>query len=193
MPRLILASQSPRRKALLEQLGLDFQVMPADIDETVTPGEGPGEFVRRMARQKAAAILAREPGALVLGSDTAVVLDDHIMGKPRDQADGAAMLARLSGRSHQVFSAVALAGPNGVEDRLNINEVRFRPITPAEAEAYWNTGEPSDKAGGYAIQGLGAIFVEHLAGSYSGVMGLPLFETAALLQASNLPILTPQI
>lgn len=178
---LYLASQSPRRRELLAQLGLSFEVMHVDVDESVRLGEGPEEYVRRVAVAKAEAGLAAHPGQLVLGSDTAVVVDEHILGKPRDAVHAVAMLTELSGRSHRVLTGVALAGGERIRYRLSDSRVSFRAISEAEAWAYWRTGEPADKAGGYAIQGLGAAFVADLAGSYSGVMGLPLFETAQLL------------
>jgi len=157
--------------------------MPVDVDETVRAGEAPELYVDRLALEKArAGLKAVGGGWLVLGSDTAVVVGDRILGKPRDRAHGLEMLAMLSGREHRVLSAVALVGDGREESRLSVSHVRFRPLQAGEAEAYWDTGEPADKAGGYAIQGLGAMFIERLEGSYSGVMGLPLFETASLLR-----------
>jgi septum formation protein len=143
------------------------------------------DYVVRLARAKALAVRARGVQLPVLAADTAVLLDDTIFGKPRDRADGMAMLARLAGRTHRVLTAVALAGATGVAFRLSATEVRLRAISAAECAAYWDSGEPRDKAGGYAIQGRGAVFVEHLSGSYSGVVGLPLFETAQLLGAAG--------
>lgn len=185
-PLLCLASQSPRRRELLAQIGVAHLSGAADIDETVLPGERAEDYVLRLACAKASAVLARGARLPVLAADTAVVVDGIICGKPRDRADGLAMLARLSGRTHRVLTAVALARPAGVTSRLSVSEVRLRPLTPAECAAYWDTGEPLDKAGGYAIQGRGGLFIEHLAGSYSGVMGLPLFETAELLRAAGI-------
>ena len=185
-PMIFLGSASPRRAELLAQIGVAFQVLVADIDETPKPGESAEIYVLRMALEKAKAVLAQsEPSVLpVLAADTSVVVDGDILGKPRDQAEAMAMLARLSGRTHQVLTAVALVG-SGVEaaraSRLSVNKVRFRVISEAERLAYWQTTEPQDKAGAYAIQGHAAVFIEHLEGSFSGVMGLPLFETAALL------------
>lgn len=180
-----LASASPRRKQLLEQLGLRFEVVVADVDETPLPGEAPRDYVVRVARLKVEAtttrLRKRRLSRPVLAADTAVVLDGAILGKPRDRAEGLGMLARLSGRRHQVLSAVALLNDGLLRTALSESEVAFRAIGPEEAAAYWDSGEPQDKAGGYGIQGLGALFVERLEGSYSGVMGLPLFETAALL------------
>ena len=178
---LILASASPRRADLLRQLGVAFEARPSDIDESPEPAEQAGTYVRRMALEKARAADAG-PARLVMGADTAVVLGDSILGKPRDRNHGLAMLAQLSGRTHRVLSAVALRTGEREQVVLNTSRVRFRVISPAEAAIYWDTGEPRDKAGGYAIQGLGAVFVARLCGSYSGVMGLPLYETAAVLR-----------
>jgi len=180
-----LASASPRRRALLAQIGVAFVVAAADVDETVRPGEYPDDYVLRVARAKALAVHGRAPGLPVLAADTTVVVDGEICGKPAGEADGVAMLLRLAARSHQVLTAVALSDGTGVRERLSASEVRFRAIGSAEASAYWASGEPRDKAGGYAIQGLGAVFVEYLSGSYSGVMGLPLFETAQLLREAR--------
>lgn len=181
---LILASSSPRRAALLDQIGVRYRVRAVDVDETWLPGEDPAAYVRRLALAKARAGAAAAGGALALGADTAVVLDGEVLQKPCDRADALAMLACLSGRSHQVLSAVALAGAGGTRDalRLSVSTVTFRPILPAEARAYWDSGEPRDKAGAYAIQGFGAVFVSRVEGSYSGVVGLPLYETAELLR-----------
>ncbi|MCB1874689.1 MAG: septum formation inhibitor Maf [Chromatiales bacterium] len=181
-PQIYLASASPRRAELLQQIGVGFLVRPVDIPELPLPGEKPHSFVERLARQK-----ARACGAVpALGSDTAVVLDGEILGKPRDRADGLAMLARLSGREHQVLTAVALVTAESESVRVSTSRVWFRPLADAERVAYWATGEPADKAGGYGIQGQAAMFIERLQGSYSGVMGLPLFETAELLRAAGI-------
>lgn len=189
-PDFYLASTSPRRRQLLEQLGLRFEVVVPEVDETPLPGEAPTDYVLRLARAKAEAVAARlgNPAAPVLAADTAVVLETAILGKPRDREDGLAMLARLSGRRHQVLSAVALWRAGRLETALSRSEVRFRGISVEEARSYWESGEPADKAGGYAIQGLGAVFVEHLEGSFSGVMGLPLFETVELLQKAGVRV-----
>jgi septum formation protein len=184
---LCLASASPRRRALLRQIGVPHLVYPADIDETAMPGEAPAAYVQRMARAKAVAVQAQRPSLVVLAADTTVVIDGEICGKPHDEAAGVAMLLRLSGRAHQVLTAVALAAAAGVAARLCVSEVRFRALSALECHAYWRSGEPRDKAGGYAIQGFGAVFVEALSGSYSGVMGLPLFETAQLLVEAGIP------
>lgn len=190
MSALYLASASPRRKLLLEQLGLRFKVLPADVDETRRPGEAPAGYVLRLAVAKAETAAARlgDPDARVLGADTAVVLGSTVFGKPRDRDEGLAMLAQLSGRSHQVLSAVALWHRGVLSTSLSVSRVSFRAIAAAEAEAYWATGEPKDKAGGYGIQGRGAVFVGRLEGSYSGVMGLPLAETAGLLHRAGVGV-----
>lgn len=186
-PVVCLASVSPRRRELLSQIGVPHTVVGADIDETVHSGESPREYVVRMARQKALTVRERGERLPVLAADTTVVLDDVIYGKPQDRADGIAMLGRLSARTHEVLTAVAVADARGVDLRLSVSAVRFRGLTPEECAAYWDTGEPRDKAGGYAVQGAAAVFVESLSGSYSGVMGLPLFETAELLRAAGVP------
>jgi septum formation protein len=185
-PLLTLASVSPRRRELLERIGVAHVVSAADIDETVQPGEVPADYVVRMACAKARAVRARRTDLPVLAADTTVVLDGVILAKPRDRADAIAMLGRLSGRTHQVLTAVALATASGVAFRLSTSEVRMRAVTPEECAAYWETGEPRDKAGGYAIQGRGALYIEHLSGSFSGVMGLPLYETGQLLAAAGI-------
>jgi septum formation protein len=179
-----LASASPRRSELLRQIGVRFEVRPAALAEHHTPGEAPDAYVLRLASAKAAAVwgaLAADERAPVLAADTAVVLDGEVLGKPADRLEAAQMLERLSGRSHRVLTAVALRGEGGTESLLSDSEVRFRATTAAERLAYSQTDEPLDKAGGYGIQGRAAVFVEYLRGSYSGVVGLPLFETAALL------------
>jgi septum formation protein len=185
-PLLTLASESPRRRELLGQIGVAHVVSAADIDETVRQGEAPADYVVRMACAKARAVHARSAHLPVLAADTTVVVDGLILAKPRDRTDGLAMLARLSGRSHQVLTAVALAAASGITFRLSASEVRMRAVTPEECAAYWETGEPRDKAGGYAIQGRGALFIEYLSGSFSGVMGLPLYETGQLLAAAGI-------
>lgn len=187
-----LASRSPRRAELLRQLGVGFRVVSAPVDEAVLADESPQHYVQRLARAKAEAALpavAGESQAPLLAADTAVVVDDTILGKPQNREHGLAMLARLAGRSHRVLSAVALWTPAGLREALSTSEVRFRAIARAEAEAYWDTGEPADKAGGYAIQGYAAVFIEWLQGSYSGVMGLPLYETAKLLRQAGLEVM----
>ena len=190
MATLHLASGSPRRRELLAQIGVPFVTLIASIDETALPDEPAQRYVERLAREKALAGLAtlgRPEGAVVLGADTAVVLDGRILGKPNDRADALSTLAALSGREHEVMTAVALAAADRVESRVVVSRVRFRPLRPGEAEAYWATGEPRDKAGGYGIQGLAAVFVSQLEGSYSAVVGLPLCETAQLLEVFGIP------
>ena len=188
VPRLVLASASPRRRELLAQIGVPHEVRAADVDERLLEGEAPAAGALRLAAAKARAVpAALGTGRPVLGADTIVVLDGVTLGKPRDREDALAMLARLSGRTHRVLSAVALATAQGVAQRLSDSAVRLRALTPAECVAYWETGEPADKAGAYAIQGRGAVFIAALEGSYSGVMGLPLFETAELLAAAGIP------
>ncbi len=188
MPALFLASASPRRRELLTQIGVPFSLLSVSIDETPGTAEAPDTYVQRLAREKALAGLAQvdQDSACVLGADTTVVLDQQILGKPADKADALAMLQALSGREHQVMTAIALANGAGCEVRLVCSRVRFRAIGVDEAERYWASGEPQDKAGGYAIQGWGAVFVSSLEGSYSAVVGLPLCETAQLLEAYGL-------
>ncbi|MCC6303097.1 MAG: septum formation inhibitor Maf [Gammaproteobacteria bacterium] len=181
MVSLILASTSPRRRELLSQLGVRFEVVAVEVDERVRPGEAPEAYVTRLAREKARAGAAAAGGSvLALGADTVVVLDGEVLQKPAGRDEALAMLARLSGRTHRVLSGVALAG-RGEGVRMSESRVTFRDIGVRERQAYWETGEPADKAGAYAIQGLGAIFVDRLEGSYSGVVGLPLRETAEML------------
>ncbi|HEY5791012.1 MAG TPA: Maf family protein [Gammaproteobacteria bacterium] len=186
-PRLCLASRSPRRQELLRQVGVEFAVVDVEVDEGRHPDEAPGDYVERVALDKARAAQRRHPGVLLLAADTAVVVDGEVLGKPRDRADGLAMLARLSGRGHTVMTAVALVGDGRESSRVNVSRVHFRAIDANERAAYWATGEPADKAGGYAIQGRAALFVSQLEGRYSAVMGLPLFETGELLRAAGLP------
>jgi septum formation protein len=192
-PVLVLASGSPRRAELLDQIGVRYRISVADIDETVRAPEAPGDYVLRLAAAKAAAVRDRQRARLpVLGADTTVVVDGAILGKPADLAEARVMLRALSGRVHQVYSAVALATTGtvdesvqavggGIATRLSVTDVTFRALSDSEIDAYWETGEPRDKAGGYGIQGRGAVFVARIAGSYSGVVGLPLYETADLL------------
>lgn len=183
-PRVILASASPRRQALLRQIGVACQVCPQDIDETRRPDEAPKVYVRRMADEKAEAALgsgADTESAVIVASDTSVVCEGAVLGKPETEAEAVSMLQLLAGREHQVLTAVTVADASHRAQALSESKVLFREIPDAEARRYWQSGEPLGKAGGYAIQGLGAVFVKTLVGSYSGVMGLPLFETARLL------------
>jgi septum formation protein len=194
---IYLASASPRRRELLQQIGVSFRLIGAELDETPMAAEAPAGYVSRLALAKADAGWQRSRDlcdardmydAPVLAADTAVVLDGRILGKPQDKTDAATMLLELSGRTHQVLTAVAVRSVAGNEVKISESWVAFRPVDAAEAAAYWNTGEPRDKAGGYAIQGYAAVFIADLKGSYSGVMGLPLFETAALLNSAGVAI-----
>lgn len=189
MKQLILASASPRRQQLLQQIGVSCTISPQDIDETPLAGESPAALARRLAERKAAA--ARNEGTseitVVLASDTVVACHERALGKPRDEAEAVAMLQSLSGREHEVLTAVTASSDTRSETILSRSLVSFREISESEARLYWRSGEPRDKAGAYAIQGLGAVFVKDLHGSYSGVMGLPLYETAALLAQFGVP------
>ena len=187
-----LASLSPRRQKLLSQIGISFELLKVREDETYRRGETPEQYVIRLALAKAKAgqdSLQGRPLLPVLGADTIVVVEQKILGKPRDRDDGLAMLAGLSGREHCVLSAVALVAGTRRATRLQKSWVRLRELSPTECQAYWNTGEPIDKAGAYAIQGLAAAFITELKGSYSGVMGLPLFETTELLRNFGIHVL----
>ena len=183
-PDLILASSSPRRRELLDQIGVTFKVMPSEIPEVPGALELPEDYVRRIALEKALAVQTLESGIdlPILSADTEVVLDGEIFGKPVDEAHAREMLEKLSGREHFVLSAVSLVHQDAHHEALSITQVRFRELSLKEICAYWQTGEPSGKAGAYAIQGLGSLFIERLSGSFSGVMGLPLHETAVLLR-----------
>jgi len=185
-PRLVLASQSPRRRELLAQLGLALDVRPSDADEAVHPGEPPRDYVLRVAREKARAV----PGDLVLAADTAVVLGDEVLGKPAGDDDARRMLRALSGTEHEVLTAVVVrrAAIRLELDAVVATKVRFAPLGPAEIDWYVGTGEPLDKAGAYAIQGAGGAFVVGVEGSVSNVVGLPLAETAALLRRAGLSL-----
>ena len=180
--RIVLASQSPRRRELLSLIGIPHEVRPADLDESILPGESPTEHAERLARAKAEAVAAREPAAVVIGSDTIVVLDGDILGKPRDAKEAAAILRRLSGRTHTVHTAVAVARNGRTVSGVESVEVTFRPLTDSQIETYIATGEPMDKAGAYGIQGYGAVIVERVHGDYFAVMGLALGRLVALLE-----------
>ena len=189
-PALLLASRSPRRADLLRTLGVEFRLIDVEVDETPGRHEAPDAYVRRLAREKARAGQAAAPAASppVLAADTTVVLDGEILGKPLDDADARAMLARLAGRPHEVLTGVAVLDGRGLlVDTVVATRVRFRALTPAEIAAYVASGEPLDKAGAYGIQGLGGALVERIEGSYSNVVGLPLAETLALLDAAGVP------
>jgi len=183
--RIQLASASPRRSQLLRQIGVAHDIRPVNLDESRRSGESPRDYVLRLALEKASAGAAMGGGLPVLAADTTVAIGEEIFGKPRDGNDGVRMLAALSGRSHGVLTAVALANAGRLETAISETRVTFRALTAAECRNYWASGEPVDKAGAYAIQGFGAVFIARLEGSYSGVMGLPLFETAALLDAAG--------
>lgn len=184
MQPIYLASASPRRSALLRQIFVPHQILIPDIDETRLAGESPAEYVLRLARAKAMRVWERlQPDEVrpVLAADTTVALGEQIFGKPAHRAEGVAMLQSLAGRSHQVYTAVALCHQGQLQHALSVSEVSFKHLSERECQAYWNSGEPQDKAGGYAVQGLAAAFITQLSGSYSGVMGLPLAEVAQLL------------
>ena len=208
---LILASASPRRSELLRQIAVRFTILAADLDETRLVDESPEDYVARLALEKARAGYSLQDGRSVkdgnggkngnssddrtlpsLGADTIVVCEGKVFGKPRDQADAATMLMALSGRVHTVMTAVAVSQGPCSSSRLTKTLVRFRTISQSECQTYWQTGEPQGKAGGYAIQGLGAVFVDHLEGSYSGVVGLPLSETAEILGEFGIPLWTSE-
>ena len=184
--QIILASASPRRMELLDQIKVTYRVNPVDLDETPRPNEAPLDYVQRLAAEKSAACVLQLGDRLpVLAADTAVVLDDLIMGKPNGPDDALSMLRRLSGKMHRVYSAISLRGKEHGQ-AVSITEVTFRPLTECEITAYWQSGEPVDKAGSYAIQGMGCVFVASINGSFSGVVGLPLFETAELLSRQGI-------
>ncbi|MEH6473116.1 MAG: Maf family protein [Halopseudomonas sp.] len=185
---LVLASRSPRRRELLTQIGVKFECASADIDESLRDGETPAQYVSRLALEKAQAVAINFPDHWVLGSDTTVVCDAQVLGKPTDKTDAVAMLQQLSGRRHQVMTAVALVQGERQRSLRVSTDVVFKSLSQAECERYWDTGEPQDKAGSYGIQGLGAVFVERVEGSYSAVVGLPLQEIAELLQQLGMPI-----
>lgn len=192
VPDLYLASQSPRRRELLRQIGVRHAVISASIPEQPAAGETALDYVQRLAREKAAAGFAQLlqqnfPGAPVLGADTLGLLNGEILEKPLDQDHALRMLRQLSGRTHQVITAIALHSHTQQSLRLSITDVTFRELSDAEIIAYWSTGEPQDKAGSYAIQGLGAVFVKEIRGSYSGVVGLPIEATLELLQEFGVP------
>ena len=184
--RLVLASGSPRRRELLQQVGLQFEIVPADIDEGLREAETPAAYVERLALEKARAVVEREREAFVLAADTTVVVNGAVLMKPEDDLSGAAMLRRLSGRSHQVMTGVAVCAPGGAERaRVVESQVWFRSLDEVEIAWYLSTGEGRDKAGGYAIQGYAGAFVEAVAGSPSNVIGLPLVESLELLREAG--------
>ncbi|MEO8016264.1 MAG: Maf family protein [Pseudomonadota bacterium] len=185
---LRLASASPRRRQLLDLIGVPHLVTPADIDETPRPAEPADRYVTRLALEKAEAVWARHHDLPVLAADTTVVVDREILAKPESEADAQAMLGKLSGRTHIVHTGIAVRSARGAQVGMSSTSVSFATLDAAQIRAYWASGEPQGKAGAYAIQGLGAVFVANIAGSYTGVMGLPLFETAALLRAHGVPV-----
>jgi septum formation protein len=188
---IYLASRSPRRRELLQQLGIDYEVIDIEVDERLLTGELPRDYVQRVAENKASAgfkSIPEEERRPLLAADTSVVIRGQILGKPESRDQGIWMLNQLSGMTHEVYTAVTLCTPS-LETRISISRVTFRSMSEAEILGYWDTGEPLDKAGSYAIQGVGAQFVAHLEGSYSGVMGLPLFETAELLRRAGIKLM----
>jgi septum formation protein len=192
-PQLHLASTSPRRRDILQTLGVEFTVVTVDTDETPIDGESPEDLVLRLATAKAeAAADAATDAGIVLAADTVVVLGDRVLGKPGNCDDAVEMLLALSGQTHSVLTGVALRTADGTRVVLSATDVRFREIDQDEATAYWQSGEPCDKAGAYGIQGLGGMFVEAIDGSYSGVMGLPVFETVELLRSAGIEVLAKQ-
>jgi septum formation protein len=187
MNSIYLASASPRRQELLRQIGVEFELCPVDVDEAPRAGESPAEYVRRVARDKALAAAGRlraggSPPRPVLAADTSVVLGDRILGKPADERDARGMLEALSGRTHCVLTAVCVDHAGASLEALSESRVRFAELNPGDIARYWATGEPADKAGAYGVQGRGAAFVSNISGSYSGIVGLPLFEVAAILR-----------
>ncbi|HDK38198.1 MAG TPA: septum formation inhibitor Maf [Thiolapillus brandeum] len=186
MTLLVLASQSPRRRELLSQIDVAHEVIHVDVDETPHQGESPQNYVQRITLAKARAGHEQMPDRPILAADTCVVIKNRILGKPEDEEHAVHMLKQLSGTTHQVLTGVALFHAGAEHYQLNHNEVRFCTISTVQARHYWATGEPADKAGGYAVQGRGALFIEYISGSYSGIMGLPLFETGQLLAKAGL-------
>jgi septum formation protein len=180
--RVILASQSPRRRELLTLIGIPHEVRPADLDETMRPGESPNGYAERLARAKARAVAEGDERAIVIGADTVVVLDGEVLGKPADASEAVQTLRRLAGRTHTVHTAVAVAHGGHLESGVESVEVTFRPLTDEQVGAYVATGEPMDKAGAYGIQGYGAVLVERIHGDYFAVMGLALGRLVELLE-----------
>jgi septum formation protein len=189
--QLYLASSSPRRQELLQQIGLQFACLPNEVPEDIIAGEPARAYADRLALAKAQAGWQsdkRVESCPVLGADTIVVMHQEILGKPRDKADFLRMIQLLSGRTHEVITAIAMVQADKAAVKSSISRVAFREISLSEAEAYWETGEPADKAGGYGIQGKGAVFIKHILGSHSGIMGLPLYETAELAAAFGISL-----
>jgi septum formation protein len=191
---IYLASRSPRRAELLQQIGVQFSVLPSDVDESEREHESPADYVLRLAKTKAEtcmAMLVQENKAIrpILAADTTVSIDRKILGKPQDEADARAMLTLMSGKRHQVLTALAIATPQGIVTSLSVTQVEMAELTASEIEAYIRSGEPFDKAGAYGIQGLASTFIKRIEGSYSGVMGLPIYETAQLLRSAGIRVL----
>ena len=181
-PSVLLASSSPRRVSLLQQIGLMFETMSPDVDESLAAGEMPMAYVERLSKSKAAAGLTHRPSYVVIAADTVVTLGDEVIGKPMDRADGIEMLMRLSGTTHRVLTGVTVASAADSRTQVVASDVSFRAVSEDEAYAYWLTQEPADKAGGYGLQGIGSIFVEKIHGSPSAVIGLPMLETELMLK-----------
>jgi len=188
-PGITLASSSPRRRELLDQILVSYSVLAVNIDESHIQGESAEKFVMRLALEKAQAGYAKSPVRPALGSDTIVIYEQQILGKPRSRQHAIDMLAMLSGSTHQVMTAVAICNGETEHCMLNTSEVEFAKLTDQQIEAYWLTGEPADKAGAYGIQGIAAQFIKNIKGSYSGIMGLPLYETAQLLSMMGIKVL----
>jgi len=187
-PVLILASQSPRRKELLSQLGYQFQTISADIDESTIENESPSDYVLRLAIEKAKVVSKNQAvDCVVLGSDTSVIFEQHILGKPENIEECCQQLLMLSNNTHQVLTAIAAVANNEIFSAVISTDVTFKSLSVEEIKRYWHTSEPQDKAGSYGIQGIGGQFVKQINGSYSAVVGLPLYETAQLLAKLNLP------
>lgn len=192
--KIYLASRSPRRGELLRQIGVDFDVLPSDVDESVHPGEAPEHYVLRLAREKAETCLRRIaldrlPAMPILAADTTVCADGEILGKPENKEEACAMLRRMSDRWHSVHTGIALAWDDKVEVAISSTQVEMAPLTEAEIAAYIASGEPHDKAGSYGIQGLAGAFIRRIEGSFTGVMGLPVYEAAQLLKKAGLHVL----
>jgi len=188
-PQLILASSSPRRRELLDQIQVSYKALPVNIDESHIPDESAEQYVKRLATEKAEAGYAKNPHCIVLGSDTIVLIGSTILGKPENKEHGIEMLSLLSGNTHQVITAVAVHSSDYKACVMSLSEVEFAELTAQQIEAYWQTGEPEDKAGAYGVQGIAAQFIKRIVGSYSSIMGLPLFETAQLLEKSGIKLL----
>jgi len=186
--RFILASQSPRRRELLASIGLDFDVMPSDVPEVHQPGESPEEYVARLSRDKAAAIAEKHPADWIIAADTTVLLGDQLLEKPADAEDAARMLATIAGKTHVVYTGVTLLNlaQNWRDTRVAESEVRMLPLDAREIEWYVATGEPLDKAGAYAVQGTGAMFIDSIHGSYTNVVGLPLATLFGMLRKAGI-------